>query len=110
MPERTKEETALFEKVGECLHRYQLSGVYYARIKTGGKDIRRSLTTKDKHIAKSNLAELRKELGQVDLSEGRISLAEWCDRYLRSARRAGTRLSPPSHPQRPLGYLRHRFP
>ena len=84
MSEKAKKETALFEKVGECLYRYRPSGVYYARIKTGGKEIRRSLTTKDKHVAKSNLAELRKELGQVDLSEGRISLTELCDRYLRT--------------------------
>jgi hypothetical protein len=31
-----------FEKVGECLYRYS-NGVYYARIKIDGKDIKRSL-------------------------------------------------------------------
>ena len=86
MSEKTKEATALFGKVGECLYRYRPLGVYYARIKTGSKDIRRSLTTKDKHVAKRKLAELRKELGQVDLSEGRIILTELCDRYLKTVR------------------------
>jgi hypothetical protein len=31
-----------FEKVGECLYRYS-NGVYYARIKIDGKEIKRSL-------------------------------------------------------------------
>jgi hypothetical protein len=32
-----------FQKVGECLYRYSSNGVYYARIKSSGKEIRRSL-------------------------------------------------------------------
>jgi hypothetical protein len=32
-----------FRKVGECLYRYSSNGVYYARFKTDGKEIRRSL-------------------------------------------------------------------
>ena len=32
-----------FENVGECLYRYKPSGVYYARIKKNGKEIRQSL-------------------------------------------------------------------
>jgi integrase len=86
MPETQKEESVLFEKVGECLYRYQPSGGYYARIKTAGKEIRRSLKTTDKHVAKTNLADLRKELGLVDLSEGRITLSELCDRYLQTVK------------------------
>ena len=34
-----------FQKVGECLYRYSSNGVYYARIKSSGKEIRRSLET-----------------------------------------------------------------
>ena len=37
----------LFQKVGECLYRYSSNGVYYARIKSSGKEIRRSLETTD---------------------------------------------------------------
>jgi hypothetical protein len=36
-----------FQKVGECLYRYSSNGVYYARIKLSGKEIRRSLETTD---------------------------------------------------------------
>jgi hypothetical protein len=37
----------LFQKVGECLYRYSSNGVYYARIKSSGKEIRRSLQNTD---------------------------------------------------------------
>ena len=83
MPEVSKDQS-LFDKVGECLYRYRPTGAYYARVKTGGKEIRRSLKTKDRQVAKSNLSDLRAELGQVDLSIGRMSLAKLCERYLRT--------------------------
>ena len=44
-----------FEKVGECLYRYS-NGVYYARIKIDGKEIKRSLKTTDRDFAKRKLA------------------------------------------------------
>jgi hypothetical protein len=65
-----EKEQSLFDKVGECLYRYRPSGGYYARVKVGGKEIRRSLRTTDRAVVKSNLAELKNELGQVDLSAG----------------------------------------
>jgi hypothetical protein len=37
----------VFRKVAECLYRYSSNGVYYARFKTDGKEIRRSLETTD---------------------------------------------------------------
>jgi hypothetical protein len=79
-----QKEESLFDKVGECLYRYRPSGGYYARLKVNGKEIRRSLRTTDRHVAKCNLAELREELGGVDLSAGRVTLAELCDRYFRT--------------------------
>jgi hypothetical protein len=36
-----------FEEVGECLYRHSSNGVYYARIKIDGKEIRRSPETAD---------------------------------------------------------------
>jgi len=45
-----------FEKVGECLYRYKPSGVYYARLKQNGKEIRCSLETTDRFLAKKNKA------------------------------------------------------
>jgi integrase len=70
------------EKVGECLYRYSSNGVYYARIKTDGKEIRRSLETTDRDLAKRRLADLRDRQRQVDRSQGKVTLAELCDRYL----------------------------
>jgi integrase len=73
-----------FQKVGECLYRYSSNGVYYARIKTSGKEIRRSLETTDRDLAKRNLAKLKDEQRQVDHSQGKLTLAELCDRYLKT--------------------------
>ena len=72
-----------FEKVGECLYRYS-NGVYYARIKIDGKDIKRSLRTTDRDFAKRKLAAFREEQEQIDRSQGKLTLAELCDRYLKT--------------------------
>src|SRR5437016_1575060 len=74
-----------FQKVGECLYRYSSNGVYYARIKTDGKEIRRSLETTDRDLARRRLAALRDEQRQIDRSQGKLTLAELCDRYLATA-------------------------
>jgi integrase len=70
-----------FQKVGECLYRYS-NGVYYGRIRVEGKEIKRSLRTTDKALAKRRLAEFRDEQRQTDRSQGKITLAELCKRYL----------------------------
>jgi integrase len=70
------------QKVGECLYRYSSNGVYYARIKTEGKEIKRSLGTTDRALAKRKLTLLREELHRVDPSQGRITLTQLCVRYL----------------------------
>src|SRR5437667_4639768 len=73
-----------FQKVGECLYRYSSNGVYYARIRTSGKEIKRSLETTDRAIAKRMLAAFRDEHRQIDRSQGKLTLAELCDRYLKT--------------------------
>jgi integrase len=75
---------SVFQKVGECLYRYKPTGGYYARIKTNGKEIRRSLETTDRELAKENLAKFQKEQRDLDRSHGRITLGELCDQYLRT--------------------------
>jgi integrase len=70
------------QKVGECLYRYSSNGVYYARIKSEGKEIKRSLGTTDREIAKRQLARFKDEQRQIDRSQGKLTLAELCDRYL----------------------------
>jgi integrase len=57
------EQTLL--KVGECLYRNQSSGTYYALVKRGGKQIKRSLKTTDRKLAERRLSDFRKESGQA---------------------------------------------
>src|SRR5713101_1207655 len=73
-----------FQKVGECLYRYSSNGVYYARIKSRGKEIRRSLETIDRDTARRELARLREEQSHIDRSQGKLTLREPCDRYLKT--------------------------
>jgi integrase len=71
----------VFQKVGECLYRYSSNGVYYARFESGGKEIRRSLRTTDRASAQRALAWFKEDRKQVDPAQGKITLAELCDRY-----------------------------
>ena len=73
-----------FEKVGECLYRYSSNGVYYGRIRVEGKEIKRSLETSDPAIARRELARFKDEQRQIDRSQGKLTLAEFCDRYLKT--------------------------
>jgi hypothetical protein len=70
-----------FQKVGECLYRYSSNGVYYARFESGGKEIRRSLRTTDRASAQRALAWAKQEREQIDPAQGKLTLAELCDRY-----------------------------
>src|SRR5438874_8594004 len=78
---RTPQSKGVFQKVGECLYRYSSNGVYYARFENGGKEIRRSLRTTDRASAQRALAWLKQEREQVDPAQGKLTLAELCDRY-----------------------------
>jgi integrase len=74
----------VFQKVGECLYRYSSNGVYYARIKADGKEIKRSLETTDRAIAQRQLASFKDEQRQIDRSQGKLTLIELTDRYLKT--------------------------
>jgi integrase len=76
---------AVFQKVGECLYRYSSNGVYYARFKSDGKEIVRSLRTTDPGIARRSLAQLKAEFGGIDGARGKCTIAELADEYLRTA-------------------------
>jgi integrase len=80
----TQRNGGQLQKVGECLYRYSSNGVYYARIKIDGKEIKRSLGTTDRTLARRKLSALKDELRQIDRSQGRVTLAELCDRYLKT--------------------------
>jgi integrase len=77
---RTRQKSA-FQKVGECLYRYSSNGVYYARFESDGKEIRRSLRTTDRPSAQRAVAWLKQERDEIDLSQGKLTLTELCDRY-----------------------------
>src|SRR6266480_5508255 len=72
-----------FRKVGPCLYRYR-NGTYYARFKSGGKEIRCSLETTDRKQAERNLARKKEEESLIDRSQGKLTLAELCDRFLKT--------------------------
>jgi integrase len=78
---RTHQNKSAFQKVGECLYRYSSNGVYYARFESGGKEIRRSLRTTDRASAQRALAWAKQERDQIDPAQGKLTLAELCDRY-----------------------------
>jgi integrase len=79
IPQQNK---SAFQKVGECLYRYAPTGGYYARVKVNGKEVRHSLRTTDRALAKRELARFKDEQRQIDRSKGKMTLAEFCDRYL----------------------------
>src|SRR5215475_3198704 len=77
------DEQSVFQKVGPCLYRYK-DGTYYARFKSGGKEIRCSLRTADRKLAERNLAERKRQQLQIDPAKSRMTLAELSDFYLRT--------------------------
>ena len=83
---RLQRSSAAFQRVGECLYRYS-NGVYYGRIRVDGKEIKRTLRTTDKTLAKRRLSEFCDEQRQTDRSLGKITLAELCKRYLLTVQR-----------------------
>jgi Site-specific recombinase XerD len=76
--------SGVFQKVAECLYRYSSNGVYYARVKVCGKEIRRSLETTDRALAKRRLSFLKDEQSLIDRSKSKLTLAELCDQYLKT--------------------------
>ena len=78
-----EDKTSAFRKVGPCLLRYR-NGTYYARFKSAGKEIRCSLETTDRKLAERNLAKKKDDQSQIDRSQGKLTLTELCDRYLKT--------------------------
>jgi integrase len=81
-----QKDVSAFQKVGECLYRYSSNGVYYARFKISGKQIWKSLRTCDRAHAGRELAKFKQDQRSLDRSKGKVTLAELCDAYLRTAR------------------------
>jgi site-specific recombinase XerD len=60
-----KSSSPTLQNVGENLYRSETSNVYYALFKRNGKQIRRSLKTTDKELARRRLADLRQKVGRL---------------------------------------------
>jgi integrase len=89
----------VFDKVAENLYRHKSSKKYYALLKRGGKQFRRSLKTKDRHLANSRLANFRRDVANLTLSQD--SKASFDDI-------AGTWLKTVKHTMKPSSVLRRQ--
>jgi integrase len=79
----------VFHRVAENLYRLDTSGTYYALLKRGDKQFRRSLKTKDRKLADRRLSELRKQVGNLKISEeGRQTFADLAKRWLAASEHA----------------------
>ncbi|WP_157693844.1 hypothetical protein [Opitutus sp. GAS368] len=59
----------VFHRVAENLYRLENTGGYYALVKRGDKQFRRSLKTKDRKLAERRLDEYRAQVGNLTISE-----------------------------------------
>ena len=67
---QNEQKSQSLKKVGECLYRNGI-GTYFALIKVGGKQIKRSLKTDDGALAKRRLSDLRKKASRMHGKETR---------------------------------------
>jgi hypothetical protein len=63
-----------FLHVGQNLYRLQSSGTYYALIKQGGKQIRRSLKIQDAAIARRRLRQFSDKVARLNKAKGASSI------------------------------------
>lgn len=69
---RLQKKKRVFEKVGPCLYRYTTTATYYALLKVKGRQMRRSLGTADRALAKRKSTDLQR----VEVGAGRLSLKD----------------------------------
>jgi integrase len=75
----------VFHKVAENLYRLESSNGYYALIKKGGKQFRRSLKTKDRKLADRRLKELKGQIGCLTLTDdAKLGFEAVANRWLES--------------------------
>ena len=77
----------VMHRVAENLYRLEPSGGYYALLKRGDKQFRRSLKTKDRKLADRRLAELRAQVGNLTISDdARLSFEDIAKRWMDTTR------------------------
>jgi integrase len=84
MSQPKKRPQATLVKVAENLYRNESSGTYYALVKRSGKQIRRSLKTKDRKLADRRLRTFQNDMDRVDPAKGRVNISfkEMSERWL----------------------------
>ncbi|MDD5483944.1 MAG: hypothetical protein PHP98_09925 [Kiritimatiellae bacterium] len=71
------------ERVGHCLYRSAKPRIYYAILKRAGKQIKRSLKTKDRALAGRRLSELQEKASKLSGSENaKITFADMGKQWL----------------------------
>ena len=82
-------EQPVFNKVAENLYRLESSGGYYALLKRGGKQFRRSLKTKDRKLADRRLNELRTKVGSLKISaDAKLNFEQVANLWLETEKHA----------------------
>src|SRR5947208_404235 len=74
-------KNGIWKRSGVGLYCYQPTGVYFARVRFGGKLYRRALKTTDCKLARRKLNDFRKDLQRTDPTKGKTSLAKMLDAY-----------------------------
>jgi len=71
-------------RVSQCLYRQSHSGIYYGLLKRAGKQIRKSLKTKDRQLAERLLADLRRKVARLGKrpSSGKLTFTDLADSWL----------------------------
>ena len=83
----SKKNDYTFKKVAENLYRLNQTGGYYALVKRGGKQIRRSLKTKDRALAKRRLNDFKKQINRLTSTSDipKSTFSEFAERWLKAA-------------------------
>ena len=84
-------EQPAFHKVAENLYRLESSNGYYALLKRGGKQFRRSLKTKDRKLADRRLNDLRAKIGCLKISpDAKLNFAQAAKLWLETNQHAAS--------------------
>lgn len=78
-----KSTRLVFHLVAPNLYRLEPSGKYYALLKRGAKQFRRSLKTRDRKLAERRLNELRSQIGNLKITEdARLTFPDIAQRWI----------------------------
>ena len=79
-PQKTGETESDWKKIGPCLYRYR-GEKYYALLKVGGKQIRRSLETNDLPLARRRLSDFKRDIETIDPTLGARTIEAHANRF-----------------------------